>query len=1298
MHIHSIRISGLKSYRDETFIGPFHEGLNVIVGRNGSGKSNLLEAVRLVLGDASASLSAEQRAALLHEGPGGRALSAFVEVVFDNSDGRLPVDRPRVVLRRMFGLQKDEYLLDRRNVSRAEVGALFESAGFSRSNPYYIVQQGKVAALCTMKDEQRLELLKEIAGTRTFEEKRAESLRILEDSKEKRAKVREILEYIEKRLGELESEKAELLAYQQVDRERRALEKAIYERELAELKAQLETIEHERQHEGAQLGKLHQECRRIEAELEELEQLICENERERARLVVDQGAMKLEHVKAAEHASALESELALITQRLENETIELDKVEQKLQTLRQVAQQRRQERNQVLPEFERLRDEEQRLRAEIAISEQQLLQLQAQQTRDTQFPDRRERELWFRVEIARNEELLASTRAQLGEVERQVTRLETDAANIAHRRETTQKQIAAERQRMDALNSRVIGLKRERNDAQLARQELWRREAELETRRAKLQNEGTECDRRKRIALGTRFLNAYQVITNIKCPGEIFGPLYTLFEADEKFYVAIEAALGPALSYIVVDTDETAAFLIQKLREENAGRLTFIPLNRVRGERAESRTQASGSLPSMEDAVPLQSRLRLREERFRPVLERIVGRTLIARSILIASKLAREYDVPCVTLEGDLVNRRGAMHGGYNDRRQSRLASLLRVDHLRAQMYELESDRQSIRAQLAERESQIHRAMSELQKTEAEKRTFAKTVRELQEKLALLAREQESVEAALDAQRQQMQTLQRHVCEYETVLRGLREELAGMSATGSSSRTEDVSVDMITNRLAALQEELETVATERAKLEQRLVEIESELDTFIERQMRELERRLLREAFDDVPELAPLDADTGDVSDSIPHSEAGRVSIVDLQARQAAVSSELESARSAVHAHHESLERIALALQRKESELEEQTRKRDALDAQLPGLREELASESQRLKVRFARRTQLLQRKTETERKLRELGPAPAQFQELTQEPNHRLMQRLQEANTRFSQLGQVNQKALEQYLSFANQREELIARQSELERGDHSIRTLIETLDRRRANDMQRTFKGIARLFADVFRELVPGGIGQLIMLRGPAVADPSANPDFIGVAIRAQFPSENRFCTLTELSGGQKTMVALALVLAIQRLDPAPFYLFDEIDASLDAASRERIATLLLQQQQQHQASGSNERDAPAGRAETRPQLIVTTFRPELVRVADRCYGVTVRDRVSRVEPITPAEALAFVTENDPIDASRATSGSNMVALSAPPLTTNEAVTAPLAPPVVTTPDVLQRSDHFTMVAMEQGGGAAP
>jgi structural maintenance of chromosome 3 (chondroitin sulfate proteoglycan 6) len=1296
MHIHSIRISGLKSFRDETLIGPFHEGLNVIVGRNGSGKSNLLDAVRLVLGDATAGLTAEQRAALLHEGPGGRALSAFVEVVFDNSDGRFPVDRPRVVLRRMFGLQKDEYLLDRRNVSKAEVIALFESAGFSRSNPYYIVQQGKVAALCTMKDEQRLELLKEIAGTRTFEEKRAESLRILEDSADKRAKIGEILAYIEKRLNELESEKEELLAYQKVDRERRTLERAIYECELAELKTQLENLEHERQHESAQLGKLHQECRQIETELEELEQLIGENERERARLAADQGTMKQEHVKAVEKQSALESELALITQRLENETVELDKAEEKLRELRQMAEQRRQERARILPEFERLRDEEQRLRVEIAIGQQRLLQLQARQHRDVQFQSPAERDSWFREEIARNEQTLTSTLSQLSDVEREISRLEAEASSTAHRRDMTQQQIAAERQRIDALQSHILALKKERNEAHLSRQDLWRRDAELETRRAALLNESAECDRRKRVALGTKFLNAYQMISSLKCPGEIFGPLYTLFEADEKFYVAIEAALGSALNYIVVDTDETAAFLIRKLREMNAGRLTFVPLNRMRSDNAENQAQTSRPVPSMEDAVPLDSRLRLRDERFRPVLDRILGRTLIARSILIASKLAREYDVPCVTLEGDLVNRRGAMHGGYNDRRQSRLAALLRTDRLRAQLREIENDRQNIREQLAERESQIHRAMSELQKTEAQKRVLANTVRNLQEALSRLAQEEESTAVTLEAKRQQMQMLQRHVREYESVLNGLREELAETMASSSPSQSGDGSVDAIASRLAALQQSMESVATERAKYEQRLVEIESELDTYIERQMHELERRLVREAFEDAPELGFAETDSPAASSQPSHIDIEQTSIAALQTRQATLSLELEAAQNAVRMHRESLDRIAVALQRKEAELEEQRRNRDALDTQLPRRKEALATESQRLKVHLARRTQLLQRRTETERKLRELGPAPAQYQELAQEPNHRLMQRLQEINIRFHQLGQVNQKALEQYLSFSSQREELIARQTELERGDASIRTLIETLDRRRANDVQRTFKGIARLFADVFQELVPGGIGQLVMLRTPASTDTAAKPDFTGVAIRVRFPSDRRFCTLAELSGGQKTMVALALILAIQRLDPAPFYLFDEIDASLDAASRERIATLLLERRRP-----PREPDEPGSslhRTETPPQLIVTTFRPELVRAANRCYGVTVRDRVSRVEPISAQEALAFVTENERLETSIGpTNPTTALSSGEDSATRSQSISASSRQLANMAPNLLENRSQWPLIAMEQGGSSS-
>lgn len=166
MFVKQITISGFKSYRESVAAGPFCSGHNVVVGRNGSGKSNFFDAVRFVLSDTFANLRAEDRIALLHEGAGASVLSAYVEIVFDNSDGRLPFDKDDVALRRMIGLKKDEYVLDRRNVTRSDVFNLLESAGFSRSNPYYIVQQGKVAALVAMTDVQRLDLLKEVAGTR----------------------------------------------------------------------------------------------------------------------------------------------------------------------------------------------------------------------------------------------------------------------------------------------------------------------------------------------------------------------------------------------------------------------------------------------------------------------------------------------------------------------------------------------------------------------------------------------------------------------------------------------------------------------------------------------------------------------------------------------------------------------------------------------------------------------------------------------------------------------------------------------------------------------------------------------------------------------------------------------------------------------------------------------------------------------------------------------------------------------------------------------------------------------------
>ncbi|KAK5277930.1 Structural maintenance of chromosomes protein 3, partial [Exophiala xenobiotica] len=182
MHIKQISIQGFKSYKNQTVVNPFSPKLNVIVGRNGSGKSNFFAAIRFVLSDAYSQMGREERQALIHEGTGSAVMSAYVEIVFDNSDGRFPTGNDELILRRTIGLKKDEYSLDRKNATKQDVMQLLENAGFSRANPYYIVPQGRITRLTNMKDAERLDVLKSVAGTQQFVAKKEESQKIMSET------------------------------------------------------------------------------------------------------------------------------------------------------------------------------------------------------------------------------------------------------------------------------------------------------------------------------------------------------------------------------------------------------------------------------------------------------------------------------------------------------------------------------------------------------------------------------------------------------------------------------------------------------------------------------------------------------------------------------------------------------------------------------------------------------------------------------------------------------------------------------------------------------------------------------------------------------------------------------------------------------------------------------------------------------------------------------------------------------------------------------------------------------------
>jgi len=189
-------------------------------------------------------------------------VNAFVEVVFDNSDHRFSLEHSdEVVLRRTIGLKKDEFFLQRKRATKQEIQSLLEGAGFSKSNPYFMVQQGKIQALCLMTDVQRLQLLQQVAGTTLYEDKKTESLVKMQENAQSVAKINSILGDIQLRLTELKGETEELALYQACDRTRKALEYTLYDKELKKARHVLDHLEHERSEHIEKLGRLHEDAK-----------------------------------------------------------------------------------------------------------------------------------------------------------------------------------------------------------------------------------------------------------------------------------------------------------------------------------------------------------------------------------------------------------------------------------------------------------------------------------------------------------------------------------------------------------------------------------------------------------------------------------------------------------------------------------------------------------------------------------------------------------------------------------------------------------------------------------------------------------------------------------------------------------------------------------------------------------------------------------------------------------------------------------------------------------------------------
>ncbi|KAJ8644402.1 hypothetical protein MRB53_006150 [Persea americana] len=667
MYIKQVIIEGFKSYREQIAAEPFSPKVNCVVGANGSGKTNFFHAIRFVLSDLFQTMRSEDRSKLLHEGAGHQVVSAFVEIVFDNSDNRIPVDKEEVRLRRTIGLKKDEYFLDTKHITKTEVLNLLESAGFSRSNPYYVVQQGKISSLTLMKDSERLDLLKEIGGTRVYEERRRESLKIMQETGNKRKQIIQVVQYLEERLRELDEEKEELKNYQLLDKDRRSLEYAIYDKELNDARQKLAEVEEARTNVSEKSKSMYDSVLEAHDKFKELEKEFKVLTKDIQGLNKEKEAVENQRTETLKRHAQIELDVKELEEKISTHSRAKVEAQRQLKSLNKEIDESTGELDKVRTLHAEQVAEEEEITKEIMDRERQLSILYQKQGRATQFSSKASRDKWLQKEIGDLERVLSSNFTQekklLDEIQQLKDEWNEQEAYIKGRRLEFQRQEKLISQSLEDLNSS----KKQRDEQQDIRKSLWKKESDLSGEIDRLKADVVKAEKSLDHATPgdiRRGLNSVRRICRDHNIGGVYGPIFELIDCEDRFFTAVEVTAGNSLFHVVVQNDEISTRIIRYLTAEKGGRVTFIPLNRVKAPHI--------TFPHRSDVIPLLKRLKYSSE-FAPAFAQVFGRTAVCKDLDVATKVARTDGLDCITLEGDQVNKKGAMTGGYHDDRRSKL-------------------------------------------------------------------------------------------------------------------------------------------------------------------------------------------------------------------------------------------------------------------------------------------------------------------------------------------------------------------------------------------------------------------------------------------------------------------------------------------------------------------------------------------------------------------------------------------------------------------------------------------------
>lgn len=1187
MNFEKVEIYGFKSFADKAEI-KFGNGITGIVGPNGCGKSNVADAIRWVLGEQSAkSLRGSSMQDVIFSGTQGRKSLSYCEVslYFDNSSRMFSIDYNEVIItRKLFRSGESEYYINKQPARLRDIVELLHECGIGKEG-YTIIGQGKVEEIMSAKPEDRRMIFEEATGIAKFKTRKNESERKLERTHENLVRFIDILSEIENQLGPLE----------------RQAEKA---KEFNELSAQLK--HHELNTYIAKVDGVETAKGKINVRIKGID------EQSSLRTQEYNDAQK-EYDKIFSDINEADLRLKNLNDELLEKRVSMEKssgakqlYEQKISYLQSQIERAETEITQNLNIIEQCKASFSKNQAQLLEDEQKLKDLTVQAEKLSK------RLLAVSENIALGEELADANRKKVIESIESLSNVKLNTGTMSIEKNNLVDKHAELTAKLDDLSVKRDTYFNDKERADTAINELDRSVYDLKNQIEQKENEVRECNENVAKADNSIYTlnsvvttlmtkdNFYKalkdnydgyapavknLLNKAKSNGElkrrIKGVVAELIKSDKKFDIALETALMAAAQNVVTATPDDARYLIEYLKVNKMGRITFLPITSVKPrEQSASVTSALNE----KGALGVANKLVTYDKQFENVISNLLGNTLIVDTLENATRIADKYRFAfkMVTLDGDVFTTQGAMTGG--SRRTDTVGLLSSDRKIEDNAIELAKKREemdSVKVKKAEYERQRDKALDEL--------SMLNDLYNGKRQQVLIEREKQAVaERALIEVGQEMEITADLIEDVKNRISKLDADFVAVTTGGKKLEADRLSAKEKADKQQA---EYDALRKERDEIAEKSTSVQVEITAL---------KGTISTLGGENERLKNMITEAENTNENLKKSNEGALSIIEELRRdqeKVALSKEEQDYINSIRDKIESIETY-------KTDLRDRLNKNDEKKQYLTNALNELSEKKHAEEIALAKIDSDLeylqqsiwedyQETYETAVKVREEG-----YDASTGEAEINRLRRKR------SSLGAINATAIDDCKALKERYDEMLTQKEDLEKAEEDLKVAIDKIKGEMLQQFDEGFATINENFQRIFKELFGGGRAMLQM-------DYTEVTDRLeaGIEIVAEPPGK-KLQKLSLLSGGEKALTAIAILFSILKLRPMPFCVLDEIEAALDEANVDRFARYLQKFSQD-------------------TQFIVITHRKPTMELADALFGVTMQEKgVSKMVSVKLAD----------------------------------------------------------------------